>query len=246
LAAGQGVRNYGLELGQTLHLVQDAAAIKMCRVLVQEYLVKFGFTDVFTPVSSLHWMGAWPQDETQAMSLISFGGTIAALGGAASITTKSTHEAFGIPTPKANAEALRITRMAIYLARKLRLDSMPEFAWECDLIRREVMPVIDKILEMGDGDVAVGTIHAAEAGVLDVPWSPNRWLKSRIMPARDIDGCLRILEPGAMPIPRDVMEVHEAQLRRRAEAEGIAYGADLAVSSVFELSEQLDRLMPSS
>jgi methylaspartate mutase epsilon subunit len=66
------------------------------------------------------------------------------------------------------------------------------------------------------------------------------------MPARDIDGCLRILEPGAMPIPRDVMEVHEAQLRRRAEAEGIAYGADLAVSSVFELSEQLDRLMPSS
>jgi len=244
LAAGQGVRNYGLELGQTLHLVQDAAAIRMCRTLVQEYLVKFGYTDVFTPVTSLHWMGAWPHDENQAAALIAYGGTLAAVGGAVSITTKSTHEAFGIPTPKANAEGLRITRMAIYLARNLKLDSMPEFINECDLIRREVVPVVDKILEMGDGDAAIGTIRAAEAGVLDIPWSPNRWVKSKIMPARDADGYLRILDAGAMPIPRDVMEVHEAQLRRRAEAEGVDYGEDLAVNSVFELSEPLERLMP--
>ena len=33
LAAAQGVRNYGLEMGQTLHLVQDAAAIAACREL---------------------------------------------------------------------------------------------------------------------------------------------------------------------------------------------------------------------
>ncbi len=79
LAAGQGVKHYGLELGQTLHLVQDAAAIRMCRALVQEYLVKFGFTDVFTPVTSLHWMGAWPHDEAQASALIAYGGTLAAV-----------------------------------------------------------------------------------------------------------------------------------------------------------------------
>ena len=71
LAAAQGVRNYGLELGETLHLVQDAAAIRLCRELVQEYLAKNGFHDVFTPVTSLHWMGAWPQDEAQAAALSS-------------------------------------------------------------------------------------------------------------------------------------------------------------------------------
>lgn len=245
LAAGQGVRHYGLELGQTLHLVQDAAAIKMCRILVQEYLCKFGYTDVFTPITSLHWMGAWPHDEAQAAALLAYGGTLAAVGGAVSITTKSTHEAFGIPTPAANAEGLRITRMAIYLARNLRLESMPEFKAECELIRREVTPVIDKVLEMGDGDVALGTIHAAEAGVFDIPWSPNRWVKSRVMPARDADGCLRMFSVGDMPIPRDVMEVHEAGLRRRAEKERVAFDENLAVSSVFELSEPLDRLMPA-
>ena len=245
LAAHQGVRNYGLELGQTLHLVQDAAAIRMCRVLVQEYLARAGFTDVFTPVTSLHWMGAWPYDDAQAAALIAYGGTLAAVAGAISITTKSTHEAHGIPTPKANAEGLRITRMAIYLARNMRLDHMPEFKVECDLIRREVEPVMDKILEMGDGDVAIGTVRAAEAGVLDIPWSPNRSVRSRIMPARDVEGALRILSAGDMPIPREVMAVHEERLRKRAEKEGVSFGDDLAVSSVYELSEPLEKLMPA-
>jgi methylaspartate mutase epsilon subunit len=244
LAAHQGVRNYGLELGQTLHLVQDAAAIRMCDVLVQEYLSRFGFGAVFTPVTSLHWMGAWPQDEAQAAALIAYGGTLAAVGGAVSITTKSTHEAFGIPTPKANAEGLRMTRMAIYLARNLRLDTMPEFQRECALIRREVVPVVDKILEMGDGDIALGTIRAAAAGVLDIPWSPNKHIKSRVMPARDADGYLRILDPGEMPFPPDVLEVHADGLRRRAEREGVGFGPDLAVASVYEISEPLSRIMP--
>jgi methylaspartate mutase epsilon subunit len=63
LAVEQGVRNYGLEMGETLHLVQDAAAVRACGELCQEYLRRRGYDDVFTPVTLLHWMGAWPQDE---------------------------------------------------------------------------------------------------------------------------------------------------------------------------------------
>ena len=244
LAAEQGVRNYGLELAQTLHLIQDAAAIRACRELAQEYLVKAGYKDIFTPVTSLHWMGAWPYDDAQAAALVSYGGTLAAIGGAVSVTTKSTHEAFGIPTPQANAEGLRMTRMAVYLARHIRVDDMPEFQREKEMIGREVRPVMDKILEMGDGDVAVGTVRACEAGVLDIPWSPNRYVKGRVMPARDVDGYLRILQPGAMPFPKDVLEYHEERLRKRAEKEGMDYGHELAVSSVYEISEGLDKLMP--
>jgi methylaspartate mutase epsilon subunit len=245
LAAHQGVRDYGLELAQTLQLVQDAAGIRMARVLVQEYLKRFGFDDVFTPITSLHWMGAWPYDETQAAALLAYGGTLAGVAGANSVTTKSTHEAFGLPTPAANAEGLRITRMALYLARNLRLDSMPEFRRECDLVRREVTAVMDKVLEMGEGDVAQGTVRAAEAGVLDIPWSPNRWVKSRVMPARDAEGYFRILDPGLMPFPKDVLDFHEESLRKRAEKEKVPYGDELAVRSVYELSEPLVNLAPA-
>ncbi len=244
LAAGQGVRNYGLELGQTLHLVQDAAAIKVCGELAQEYLTAQGFKDVFTPVTSLHWMGAWPLDDAQAAALVSYGGTLAAVGGAVSVTTKTTHEAYGIPTPEANAEGLRTTRMAVYLARHIRLDDLPEFKAEVDLIRREAKPIIDKVLEMGDGDAARGAVNALEAGALDIPWSPSRYVKSRVMPARDADGYLRIFDPGDMVFAKDVAEIHAEKLKKRAEAEGVPYDNDLAVKSVYEISEPLDRLLP--
>jgi methylaspartate mutase epsilon subunit len=217
LAAAQGVGNYGLELGQTLHLVQDAAAIRACAQLCQDYLARCGYTEVFTPVISLHWMGAWPQDEAQCAALIAYGGMAAAIGGAVSVTTKSTHEAFGLPTPKANVEGLRTARMAVYLARNIDISGLPEFQREIDLVRREVRPVVDRVLEMGDGDVAIGSVRAFEAGLLDVPWSPNRFVKSRVLPARDADGYLRFLDPAGVPIPPDVVEFHEERLRRRAE-----------------------------
>jgi len=134
--------------------------------------------------------------------------------------------------------------MAIYLARGIRLDGLPEYEREKALIAREVRAIVDKVLEMGDGDAAVGTVRAFMAGVLDVPWSPNRHVKSRVMPARDADGYLRILEPGNLPLPRDILDVHEAGLRARAAKERVAFGRDLAVQSVYELSEPLDRLMP--
>ncbi len=244
LAAAQGVKNYGLEMGETLHLIQDAAAVSACRELCQEYLVKKGHTDVFTSVTLLHWMSAWPQDEAQAAAMISYGGTLAAISGAASVTTKSTHEAFGIPTPQVNAEGLRITRMAIYLARDIRLDGLAEFEREKALIGREVRAIVDKVLEMGDGDVALGSVRAFAAGVLDVPWSPNRHCRSRILPARDVDGYLRILDPGLMPFPRDVLALHAERLRLRAEHEKVAFGPDLAVSSVYEMSEPVAKLLP--
>lgn len=244
LAAAQGVRNYGLELGQTLHLIQDAAGIQVCREMCQEYLTKKGYEEAFTPVTSLHWMGAWPHDDAQCAALVAYGGTLATIGGAISVTTKSLHEAFGIPTPEANAEGLRVTRMAIYMARNIKLDGLPEYEQEKEVIRQEVRAVIDKVLEMGDGDVALGTVRACEAGVLDIPWSPSRSVKSNILPARDIDGYLRILNPGEMPFPKEVLDYHEERLRKRAEKEGVPYDHELAVSSVYELSESLQSLAP--
>lgn len=244
LAAAQGVRNYGLELGQTLHLIQDAAAIAACRELCQEYLARRGYDNVFTPITSLHWMGAWPHDDAQSAALVAYGGTLAAIGGAASVTTKTTHEAFGIPTPQANAEGLRMTRMAIYLARHIRLDGLAEYRFEKELIAREVRPVVDRVLEMGEGDAAIGTVRALEAGVLDIPWSPNRHVKSRIMPARDAEGYLRILDPGLMPFPKEVLEIHEERLRRRAQKEGLPLDHELAVQSVYEISESISKLLP--
>jgi len=64
------------------------------------------------------------------------------------------------------------------------------------------------------------------------------------MPARDADGYLRILDPGLMPFPREAMAIHEEGLRKRAERDKVAFGPDLAVESVYEISEPLQKLLP--
>jgi len=79
--------------------------------------------------------------------------------------------------------------------------------------------------------------------VLDIPWSPNRGVKSRVMPARDADGYLRIVDPGLMPFSTEVLEVHEERLRARAAKENVPYGPELAVASVYEISEPIAKLM---
>jgi methylaspartate mutase epsilon subunit len=71
-------------------------------------------------------------------------------------------------------------------------------------------------------------------------------VESRILPARDADGYLRILEPGHMPFPRDALELHEERLRKRAERDGLSFDHNLAVLSVYELNEPLERLFPFS
>jgi len=51
-----------------------------------------------------------------------------------------------------------------------------------------------------------------------------------------------IFDAGLMPFPRDVLEVHEARLRDRAVRDGVPFDNELAVASVFELSEPLSKL----
>jgi methylaspartate mutase epsilon subunit len=65
-----------------------------------------------------------------------------------------------------------------------------------------------------------------------------------VLPARDVDGCLRILDPGLMSFPRDILELHEERLRKRADRDRIAFGPDLAVQSVYEMSEPVGKLLP--
>jgi len=47
-----------------------------------------------------------------------------------------------------------------------------------------------------------------------------------------------------MPIPKDVMDYHHERLRKRAERDNLPFDHELAVSSVYELSEGLDTLIP--
>ena len=59
---------------------------------------------------------------------------------------------------------------------------------EIDMLEKETRAIVDRALEMGDGDPVVGAIKAVEAGILDHPVASNRHVKWR---GHGCKGCQR-------------------------------------------------------
>jgi len=217
LAAGQGVRHYSVGLTQNLDIVQDVAALRVYEEVCQHYLKRAGIDDMFISVATHQWMQAFPSHEAEAFSVIVMGAIIAVLGGATQVITKTCHEAIGIPTMEANAAGVRATRKAVDMMRKRRLPLDDEVKVEMDMIRKEAMAIVDKALELGDGDVAVGVVRGFEAGTIDIPWAPNIYTRGDVIPVRDGKGAVRYLRTGNLPFSREILEYNKSKIREREE-----------------------------
>lgn len=237
IAAEQGVKHYAVGLAQSLCLPYDVAGLWVLPRVCRRYLERFGHPDVFVPPITHEWMGAFPPDEARAYGVICQGGVIAALSGAPVIVTKSCHEAYGVPSAEANAAGVRATREMIRLLGGTRYPESPELRLEMQMLEDEATAIVDRVLELGDGDPAIGAVRGFEAGVLDVPWSPNNYNAHKVMPARDSSGAIRYLEAGNLPLPPHVAEYHREKLAERARREGREVGPDMAIDDVMAVAD---------
>ena len=102
---------------------------------------------------------------------------------------------------------------------KIEFD-MKEVAMEEKITEAEVRAILDRVFELGDGDVLVGAVKAVEAGVLDSPWSSNIHVKDNVLGVRDARGACRYLEFGNLPIPEEIKEFHREKVAEREKVEG--------------------------
>ena len=107
---------------------------------------------------------------------------------------------------------------------------------EKDMIKREVFSLLEKVYELGNDDLAVGTVKAFELGVIDVPFAPSKQNHNKVLPARDNQGCVRILEFGNLPFPDDVKKFHIHKLEERAKAEGRPITFQMTVDDIYAIS----------
>jgi len=240
LAAGQGVRHYSMGLCQSLNISQDVAGLWALKEVGREYLRRFNHEDLFFSVATHQWMQAFPPDEPRAFAVIVLGGVIAALAGATQVITKSTHEAEGIPTQEANAEGVKATRMAIQLLRACRLPESPEVSQEKEMIIKEARSILDKALEMGDGDPALASLRSLQAGVLDIPWAPNQFVAGRVIPVRDASGAIRYLEHANLPFDGEILEYNLGKVREREHKAGKKINYEEAIFDITEVSKMLE------
>jgi len=236
LAAEQGVKSITVGYGQLGNLIQDVAAIRTLEALTNEYLTKYGYEGCEVTTVFHQWMGGFPQDEAKAFGVISWGSAAAAISHATKVIVKTPHEAMGVPTMEANAQGLRCTKQLISM---LRDQFLPEnvLKAEMDIISAETRAVLDKVFELGEGDIAVGAIRAFQAGVLDVPFAPSRYNAGKILPARDNEGAVRLLECANLPFGSDLKAFHKDKIAERAKAEKRDVSFQLVIDDIYAISK---------
>ena len=236
LAAEQGVKNISVGYGQCGNFIQDIAAIRALEELTNEYLIKAGYEDVVVTTVLHQWMGSFPQDEAKAFSVISLGSTLASLSKATKVIVKTPHEALGVPTKEANAQGLLCTKQILDMLKDQEFKTN-EVDIEKEVIKMETRCIVDKCFEIGEGDIAKGSVRAFKSGILDIPFAPSIHTLGKILPARDNYGAIRILNPGKLPFTPEILDFNNKKIEERAKYENREKSFQMVIDDVYAISK---------
>lgn len=218
LGAAQGVKNFSLEYNTNLSVVQDVAAQRVLGAMSREYLKRFGYQGRIMQAVSLY-NGAHPPDRSRAFSLILLGTAIAKWGGANRLDGRTVDEGVGLPTKDGQAMSLRAMKEMLYLLRNQKFPESEELASEQAVIECETRAILERVLELGEGDVAVGAVKALELGTLDYTYPVNKTIPGKVTSVRDKTGAVRLLDCGNLPFSREMIEFHRQRIAERRQAE---------------------------
>lgn len=220
LSAAQGVKYQFLEHGLNMNLIQDIAMVRVTRRLCKEYCQRFGFGDVQFITGSFPFLGAWPAREEEANAMIAWNAVIPLMGGFTGVILKCQDEAFATPTKEGMAKSVRLAKHLVTLMGHQPLAESEKLQLEEKMIEMEVRSVMEKCLDIGDGDIAVGLCNGVEAGWIDTMLTPWKYNKGNVMVARDAENAVRYFNTGDIPLPDEVKEYHRAKLAEREAREG--------------------------
>ncbi|WP_455537895.1 methylaspartate mutase subunit E [Terrisporobacter sp.] len=236
LAAEQGVKNISVGYGQCGNFIQDIAAVRSLEELTNDYLIKNGYENVIVTTVLHQWMGSFPQNEAKAFGVIALGSALASLSKSTKVIVKTPHEAIGVPTMEANAQGLLCTKQILYMLKdqEFKLD---EVEIEKHVIEVETRCIVDKCFEIGEGDIALGVIRAFKSGILDIPFAPSVHTAGKLLPARDNNGAIRILNPGKLPFNAEILDFNNKKIEERAKFENREKSFQMVIDDVYAISK---------
>jgi methylaspartate mutase epsilon subunit len=235
--AGQGAKHIRLHYHLRGNLVQDLACSRVIQKLAHEYLDCFGYTGVDTFLSVALALLKYPEDIGSAFTIMCMNSLAASLCGAQVNDIRTSAEAVTIPTREDIATSFKCAKLMTSLLKgqKIELDRR---AVEIEVEReeREVRQIMDRIIELGDGDIAIGTINAVQAGVLDNPFSTSPAVANRIMGVKDCEGAIRYLDTGNLPFSPDILEFHRQKTSERAARLGHQLSYETVIRDISSIS----------
>lgn len=236
----QGVKSVVPLMNFQGNLVQDIAEIKVAEGLYRKYLDKFGYTDVVIPglIGNQSPLFGFPQDIGSAFGYINYTSMVAALAkNLDACSVKTVDEAIGVPSVESHMQTYRSANWIFNVVRQQNIEfDFAQIEEEGRICEIAVSAIIDKVIDMGEGDLAAGIVKALEAGVLDSPFSINVNVRDLCMGARDLQGACRYIEYGNLPIPDEVRKYNDEKVREREKAEGRKLGYKTSLADFWTLS----------
>ncbi len=237
LALSQGVKSITLGYGQGGCLVQDLAAMLSLREIAHKYFRASGFEDYELTDVFHQWMGGFPEDRAKASSVISWGSVVPALAKTTKVIVKTPAEAMGVPSAEDNLQGLKTTRQIVDMLAEQTVPLTLELEEEKDLIQRQTDSVLSRVLSMGNGCIAAGVVAAFKEGIMDVPFSPSVCNRGQLIPVRDNDGAIRVLEWGNVPVDEDCRDFHAQKIAMRAADEDREPSFDMVTDDIYAISK---------
>jgi len=234
----------GKSITSVVHLMgnmaQDLAWIRVTPRLMREYLDKLGYKDVeIAGVFAQHTpLFPMPQSMGGAFAFPNYTAVVAALGRTEAVSVRTIDEALGVPTEESHALSYESTNWLLNVIRgqqfELQSKNIDE---EATIAEAEIRAFMDKILEVGDGDVIVGCLKCVEAGFLDSSFSPNRQVRDQVIGIKDSRGAIRWKEFGNLPLPEEIKKFHRDKVAEREKTEGRAMDYDAFIQDFWAFSK---------
>jgi methylaspartate mutase epsilon subunit len=240
LAAEQGVKNIIPRSMLYGHIAQDIAGALIERKLVREYLDRFGYQDVTIPGQILDQVPLfpYPQDQGLAFGFLTYTAMVAALAEGEACYVRTIDEAAGVPNKEAHAISYRAAKWIFDVVRPQQFDlNQKDIDIESKIVELEVRAIMEKILELGDNDVAVGYEKGVQTGAIDTPLAGNINFQSKVLGIRDINGACRYLDFGNLPIPEEAKQYNQQKIAEREQVEGRKMDVRVVMEDFWALSK---------
>ncbi|HEX2965001.1 MAG TPA: hypothetical protein VHO84_04420 [Syntrophorhabdaceae bacterium] len=240
MAAEQGVKSIIPLVHFMGNMAQDLAMIRLQPRLMREYLDKFGYTDVVIPGTFAGQTPLFPMPQGMggAFAFPNYACVVAALGKVESLNVRTIDEALGIPTEESHALTYESANWLLNVIRGQNIEfEMKQIDVEEKIGEMEIRSMVDKLLEMGDGDIVIGCLRGVDAGVIDSSFSPNKQVKDKVIGVKDTAGAIRWVEFGNLPFPEEVKQFHREKVAEREKAEGAKADYEMTVRDFWAFSK---------
>jgi methylaspartate mutase epsilon subunit len=222
ICAEQGVRSVLPLVHSMGNLAQDLGWIRVTPRLMREYLDRLGYKDVIIAGTTAAQTPLYPmpQGAGGAFAFLCYSAILAALGKVETMFIRTIDEGAGVPTEESHTVSYAAANWLFDVIRGQNIEmNIAGCEEEEHIAEVEVRSILDRILDMGEGDIVIGSINAVKDGILDSSMSPNIHVADQVLGAKDSTGAVRYIEFGNLPIPDEAKNFHRRKLAAREKAE---------------------------